>query len=111
MRRNLFLRIALVTLALTFQGAAARADDDGDGEQESRLEQMQEAVERGDIKSLGELKAIVRDMFPGEIVHVATSGGHGHYQYEFRVLRADGRLVDIEMDAASGKVLEVENDE
>ncbi len=111
MRPVSLFRIVLVVTALAGCGAAARADDDGDSGQESRLEQMQEAVERGEIKSLGELRAIVRSKFPGEIVHVSTSGEHGRYHYEFRVLRADGRLLEIEMDAASGDVLEVENDE
>ena len=111
MRRYPLLLSALLLVALSLHGAAARADDDGDSGQESRLEQMQEAVERGEIKSLGELRAIVQSKFPGEIVHVSTSGEHGRYHYEFRVLRADGRLLEIEMDAASGDVLEVENDE
>lgn len=105
------LRIVSLIAALLLQGTATLADDDGESGQEGRLEDMQKAVERGEIKSLATLRSIVAERFPGEIVRISTSGEHGRYHYEFRVLRPDGRLLEIEMDAASGEVLEVENDE
>lgn len=111
MRLTSFLRLAPLLLAVLLHGAPAHADDDGDGDQHKRLEAMQEAVERGEIKSLAELKPIIRSRYPGDIVHISSSREHGVFRYEFRVLRKGGRLIEIEMDAASGDILEVENEE
>lgn len=111
MRLNTLLSLAPLVLAALLHGAPAHAEDDGDGDQDSRLEAMQEAVERGEIKSLATLKTIIRSHYPGDIVHISTSREHGRFRYEFRVLRKDGRLIEIELDAASGDILEVENEE
>lgn len=111
MRVHPFLRLAPLLLAVMLQGMPSHAEDDGDGDKDNRLEAVQEAVERGEIKSLGALKDIVRAAYPGDIVHVSTHRDNGRFLYEFRVLRKDGRLIEIEMDAASGRILEAENDE
>lgn len=101
---------ALLALALATAPAMLRADDDGDGNEGATLDAVHEAVENGTLKSLTDLKTIVKDRFPGDIVRIEPHRKHGVFTYEFKVLQDDGRLVEIEMDAASGRILETENE-
>ncbi len=111
MRHPLFLSLPAVLL-LAIMAAPLRADDDGDGDGSTgdTLDAVHEAVEKGLLKPLPELKAIVVGEFPGDIVRIEPHRRHGTITYEFKVLQQDGRLVEIEMDAASGRILETENE-
>ncbi|SMD02849.1 PepSY domain-containing protein [Rhizobium sp. RU36D] len=88
----------------------AWADGDHDWDDATR-DSLHRRVERGEIKSLAALRAIVQDKVPGSIVSTKLSTDDGRITYEFRVLRPDNRMVEIELDAASGAILEMENEE
>lgn len=105
---RLILTLGLAA-ALSSTALAVRADDgDGDDDEGHNIDALEQAVGRGEIQSLAKLKAIIRQTFPGEIVRVTTHDHHG-VKYGFRVLKTDGRLIEVEMDAVSGRILEVEN--
>ena len=114
--RIIFWALLVVGAALAVPGSAARADDDHDrkveADDEERVDRdhVYEAVRRGEILPLPKLKALVLDRWPGEIVALSVDRKHGRIRYEFRVLRPDGRLTEIEVDAADGSILEVENE-
>ncbi len=102
---------SLSALLLLFLAAMpARADDDGDGDEGDTLDAVHEAVENGTVKPLPELKSIVAQHYPGDIVRIEPHRKHKAFIYEFKVLQPDGRLVEIEMDAASGRILETEDE-
>lgn len=103
----LFLGVALG------HASASRADDDNDGvvSPDDAREHIRERVQKGEIKSLAELRRIVTGEVDGQIVSTSIDQEHGITVYEFRVLRPDNRMVEVEVDAASGVVLEIENDE
>ncbi|MBB5537192.1 PepSY domain-containing protein [Rhizobium giardinii] len=110
--------IASLGLALLLDVAlghvsTARADDDRESivSPDDAREHIRERVQQGEIKSLAELRRIVADKVDGEIVSTSIDQEHGITVYEFRVLRPDNRMVEVEVDAASGVVLEIENDE
>jgi len=84
--------------------AGVKHHDDDD------LDHVRDAVERGDIKSLAVLRRIVLSQIDGDIVSVKFKRERSQGTYEFKVLRADGHLVEAEIDAASGTILEIEND-
>ncbi len=48
--------------------------------------------------------------FPGDIVRIEPRLRHGAFTYEFKVLQADGRLVELHMDARTGRILKTENE-
>ncbi|MDH4439148.1 MAG: PepSY domain-containing protein [Rhizobium sp.] len=85
----------------------AQADDE---QQESAHDQLRDGVASGRIKSLAEIRRIVLSRVDGDIVSARVEQEHGLDLYEFRVLRGDGRLVEVEVDARSGKIREIEND-
>ncbi len=90
------MAIALLSALMVF--AAARADDDRDHDVARR------AVERGEIKSLAEILQAVRDKLPGEVTSVKLERERGRLVYEFRVVGARGRLLEVYVDAASGEI-------
>ncbi|MBW8282143.1 MAG: PepSY domain-containing protein [Rhizobium sp.] len=81
---------------------AVEADDDHDA--------ARRAVDSGAALTLLELKRIVGERVPGEIVSVKLDREDHKLVYEFRILTANGRLVEAEVDAATGAILEVENE-
>ena len=91
------LAIALVS-ALAVFAAGARADDDHDHDVARR------AVERGEIKSLAEILQTVRGKLPGEVASVKIERKRGRLVYEFRVVGARGRLLEVYVDAATGEI-------
>ncbi|RKE83992.1 PepSY domain-containing protein [Rhizobium sp. AG855] len=88
-------------------GMPAKADEDA---HESAHDEVRDGVASGRIKSLAELRRTVLSRVPGDIVSARVEQEHGLDLYEFRVLRADGRLVEVEVDAGSGEIREIEND-
>lgn len=91
------MAIALLSALMVF-AAAARADDDRDHDVARR------AVERGEIKSLAEILQAVRDKLPGEVTSVKLERERGRLVYEFRVVGARGRLLEVYVDAATGEI-------
>nr|WP_186363367.1 PepSY domain-containing protein [Rhizobium sp. ACO-34A] len=81
----------------------ADTDDDRD--------RIRESVEKGEIKSLADLRRIVLDRVSGKIVSTEIDRKDKRLIYEFRVLSTAGRLVEVEVDAASGLIREIENQE
>ena len=68
------------------------------------------AVERGEALPLVDVLAKVRRELGGEIVGVSFERKQDHWLYEFKVVEPGGRLVEVYVDAASGRVLKREAD-
>ncbi|HCL63596.1 MAG TPA: peptidase [Rhizobium sp.] len=113
-------RVSLAGLIAVFLLALpAQASDDGDGgghetsednDQDADQERVRTAVDRGEIKSLAVLRRIVLGKVSGDVVSVEFSRKQSRKIYEFRVLRPDGRLVELEIDAVTGIILQIENE-
>lgn len=92
--------------------AEALADEDRfHADTDDDRDRIRESVEKGEIKSLAELRRIVLSRVSGKIVSTEIGRKGKTFIYEFRVLSADGRLVEVEIDAASGLIREIENEE
>jgi uncharacterized membrane protein YkoI len=100
---------------LTFGTASLlRADDDDKANmtsQDQARDMLRDRVRRGEIKSLADLRDTVMTKVPGEIVSTSVDQENGATVYDFRILNSANRLVEVEVDAASGVILEIENDE
>jgi uncharacterized membrane protein YkoI len=91
--------MAIVLLsAFTACAAIAQADDRRDHDV------ARHAVERGEIKPLAEILQTVRDKFPGVIAGVKIEREHGRLSYEFRIVGAQGRLLEVHVNAATGEI-------
>jgi uncharacterized membrane protein YkoI len=66
------------------------------------------AFQQGEIRSLNALMAELRSDLAGEVIEVELRNNRGTYFYKFKVLAPDGRLGELSVDAASGKIVERE---
>ena len=103
-RRHFLFQSLHSALAATLLAALpARADDDDDDDHD----RARRAVEQGRALPLRVVLDQVERQFQGRAVNVELVREHGRLIYEIRLLQADGRVVKLEVDAASGAVLQV----
>ena len=66
----------------------------------------------GRIRSLSEIIEMVKPELPGAtILEVELEVEDGRLVYEFKIIDSSGRLKEVEVDAATGKVLKIEDDD
>ncbi len=90
--------VLAAALAMTALAAAVGHADEGD------RDALRDAVQRGEIRSLAEILAVVRDKLPGKVAGVEVEREGGRWLYEFRVVDAKGRLFEVYVDARSAAV-------
>lgn len=79
------------------------ADDD-----QQRIRQLQRS---GDILSLEQIFDRARAIKRGRIVDAELDEDDGRYRYEIELLDASGRVWEMEFDARTGSLLELEQDD
>lgn len=93
-----------IFLLLTLFAAPALADrDDHD--------RARRALEAGEILPLSDIIAAATAVRPGRVIEVDLERDDGRWVYELELVSPQGRLYEMEIDAASGTVLEVEHEE
>lgn len=65
------------------------------------------AVERGEIRPLVEILAIVRTGLPGQVTGVEIERKSGRWIDEFRVVNAKGGLFEVYVDARTGEIIRI----
>jgi uncharacterized membrane protein YkoI len=110
MKRPFSIRCAtaLAGLAALLIAAPVHADDDDAREQEI----ARQALLQGRIKSLSEITEMVKPQLPGTILGIKLEvEDDGSIVYEFDVLDPSGKLKEVEVDAATGTILKIEDDD
>lgn len=102
MLNHVLLKASLVSALLLTAPAVGVARD---------LDKLRDAVKRGDVLPLSVLQEKLRASYPGDIIRVELDDDDGRFTYEFKVLQANGRLYEIEMDAKDGRILDVDDDD
>jgi len=69
------------------------------------------AVLRGEILPLDRILDILRAEFDGQIVEIQLELEEGVLTYEFDILSPEGRLFEVEIEAATGRILEIEDED
>ena len=100
---------ALLCVSLMFAISLARADDDGDNDDDHNRDAVLNSVEKGEILPLSTIRKQVSNAFPGDIVDVAIVRRHGGIRYRFKILTKDGVLQEVIINAVDGAVIKVEN--
>lgn len=98
-RKSITLRAAILAVAAALAVATppARAD-------ERERDDMRHAVQRGEIRSLSDILAAIRNKLPGEVAGVEIERKHGRWLYEFRVVDGKGRLFEVYVDAKTATI-------
>ncbi|MBS7348853.1 MAG: PepSY domain-containing protein [Comamonas sp.] len=84
-------------------GQLAHADDDH--------ERARRALEHGKVLPLRSLLTQLERQYGGEVVKVDFEDDDGGYVYEIRLVRPQGQVLELEVDAVTGRVLDVEEDD
>jgi len=106
------LLLLLVVLTAFASIPLARGDDDDRHGRRARHDHdaARAAVERGEVRPLAWILNELGDRPGGEVVEVEFEEEDGRYVYEFEVITPAGRLEEVVVDAASGRLLEREAD-
>lgn len=75
------------------------------------FEIAEDAVARGEILPLAEVLRRMQAVQPGRVVEVELEYDDGIRIYEVELITEDGRLIEVEMDAADGTILSSEEDD
>lgn len=102
---RLHRRYALAAALLAVLTAGVAHADDVGPETAKRL------LGEGRIKPLSEVLDAVKRQVPGEMLEVELELEKTGYVYEVKLLRPDGKVQEIEADAASGDILKIEDDD
>lgn len=107
MPRPRYTLIALLiggSLLLAGNTAPVVADDIGH-------EEARRLVEAGKILPLAEIVDKVRLEVPGDILETELEHDDGIIVYDFKILRPDGRVQEVEVHASTGDILKIEDDD
>ena len=95
--------IRLAVLLSLIAGPALADRDDHD--------RARRALEAGEVLPLSEILAAVEAAQPGRVIEVELERDDGRWVYELELVAPDGRLVEIEIDAATADILDIEREE
>ena len=98
-------RAALRALALAVLATGAVAPDIGASEARDH-ERARAAVQAGEVLPLPALLARLQRTHPGQVLELELEREHGRWIYEVKLLQAGGQLLKLELDAATGQLLE-----
>lgn len=94
--------VFILLLALSAAPALADRDDH---------DRARRALEAGEILPLAEILAAAEAARPGRVIEIELERDDGRWIYELEVVSPEGFLYEMEIDAASGTILEVEREE
>ena len=89
---------------------SGKGDDSGDsGKGDGDDDKIRAAVKRGDAESLGKILPLVRRKYPGEVIRIQLIGKGSRLTYRIRVINSDNKLIEVRVNARSGKITGVYN--
>ena len=100
-----FALLALLLCLPVLAPVPVRADDDRDQDRAHR------ALEAGEILPLTEILKQAEAARPGRVIEVDLERDDGRWVYELDVITPEGALYEIEIDAATGAVLDLERED
>jgi uncharacterized membrane protein YkoI len=99
--RPQFIAIATALLIPLLASVSSHADNREQNE-------LRHEVERGEVRPLSEILAVVREKLPGDVVKVEIEHDGGRWIYEFRVVDGKGRVFEVHVDARTAVVERIE---
>lgn len=99
-RRAALPALAVALLAALLAAPDARAGDSRDHER------ARAAVQAGEVLPLPVLMERLQRTHPGQVLELELEREDGRWVYEIKLLQAGGQLLKLEVDAATGQVLQ-----
>ena len=70
--------------------------------------EIRELVKQGQLLSLESIMSLYPEKQYGKLLDLEAEREHGSVIYELEFLRADGKIIELEIDASNGLLLEQE---
>lgn len=93
--------LALILICLA---APAWADDEDQ-------DRARRALEAGEILPLSDILEVAQTARAGRVIEIELGREDGQWLYELELVSPDGQLFEIEIDAATGVILEIERED
>ncbi len=103
MKREFSIMPVILALLISIPAQIVQADDD--------YIEAKRLRDSGEIKSLEEILRNVRQAYPGRILEIELEDEKGRITYELEILGDDRIVREIHIDARSGELLSVEEDD
>jgi uncharacterized membrane protein YkoI len=98
--------LAVAAVVMTVAPPAIAGHHDRDDHVEARA-----LLQRGEILPLSRILQIVQQQVPGDVIEVELDHSDLHgWEYEVKVLTAEGRVREVKLNAGSGVVRKIEDD-
>lgn len=97
----------LAPLVVMLLAAPAGSQPPQHGRQD--YEFARDAVTRGDFLPLDRILTIVGRSYPGQLVELELEMEDGQWVYEVEIVTTDGRLIEVDLNAATGEILDVDD--
>ena len=75
------------------------------------LEAARELLESGRILPLETILAEIAESVPGKLIETQLEYEDGRILYDLKILRPEGRVQEVEVDAATGEIIKIEDDD
>lgn len=99
--RNVYTALGFALLVGLLHAGTGRAGDTHDHDR------ARQALESGEILPLRTILERVERDYPGQVMEVELDREDGRWRYEIKLLRRDGALVKLVLDARDGRPLRI----
>lgn len=99
--RNVYTALGVALLAGLLHAGSGWAGDTHDHDR------ARQALESGEILPLRTILERVERDYPGQVMEVELEREDGRWRYEIKLLRRDGALVKLVLDARDGRQLRI----
>ena len=104
------LTIPLAAIGIIGFAAVPSFAGDSGKQHASEHEIAREALRRGEILPLTRILPIVQQRVPGDVIKIKLDDDDKRIEYEVKVLTPNGRVIEVELDARTGRILKTEED-
>lgn len=75
------------------------------------VELARDLVERGEILPLARVLDLLEQQHPGQVTEVELEFSDGILVYEVDLITTDGRLIEVDMNAATGNIVDIDEED
>lgn len=103
MHQNRWVTVLVAAVLLVLLSSSAVHSSDRNDQERARA-----ALQAGEIRPLAEILSGVERRYLGRVIETELDQEAGKWVYEFKLLPPTGRVFKLEVDAATGRVLQSE---
>jgi len=111
---ELILVAALSGASFTFLAPTVAFSDDHDSDDDSKMRSATEvraAVAQGQLLPLPRILQLAQAHVSGDPIKIELKSKHGRLEYEVKILTQTGRVREVKLDARTGAILKIDEED